>query len=114
MLFDENGNEIARCKSCFKLFKIEEMTNRICEECFKEYSENIDVLYKVGKYDKKKEIQLNSFLHSVFTVEEIEEILIEKIKECEKIKHKLDFSEFVNQDEFWFAEKVVEVLKNEK
>lgn len=114
MLYDENGNEMAYCKCCHNEFKDEDVFFGLCEECLKENSENIDVLYKVGKYDEKKDIKLNSFLHSVFTIEEIEEILIERLKQCQNIKHKLDFSEFVKQDESWFAEKVVEVLKNEK
>jgi hypothetical protein len=93
----------------------EDLIEGACDDCFENYSKNIEVCYKVSKGEKSS-IEINMFLAEMFDAETIEEILLDHLKETELyIKtHKENIKKFASEDKEWFAEKLVEVLKNEK
>lgn len=94
--------ETEACEICGAEHLEKDLMGGVCEECINEYKKDIDVCYKVGKNDFES-INLNCFLATMFSVEEIEQILIEKLK-----KEKADCSEFANSDIYWFAERLAE------
>lgn len=97
--------ETKACEICGSEHLENELLNGVCEECINEYKKDIDVCYKVGKNDFES-INLNCFLATMFSAEEIEQILLEKLK-----KEKADCSEFANADIYWFAERLTEEVK---
>ena len=105
--------EAVKCEICGAYHIEDELIDGVCENCISKNSENIELIYKISE-EEKKEIQLNSFLMSVFEPKEIEEILIERLKFSQKISHKLNFETFINEDKKWFASKLKEVFENEK
>ena len=107
--------ETKKCQVCNSEHLEEDLINGVCEDCFKRYSTDIDVCYQAGKVEKST-IEINMFLAEAFDAETIEEILLDHLKETELyIKtHKKNIDNFANDDKEWFAEKLVEVLKNEK
>ena len=58
-------------------------------------------------------ISINSFLASVYDNETIEEILLENLKQTAKYRQE-KIKKFLNDDKTWFAERLMEVLNNEK
>ena len=105
-LCGEPYEETLQCKICGSEHLEKELIGEVCEECIDEYKKDIDVCYKIGKNDFDS-INLNCFLSTMFTVEEIEQILLEKLK-----KEKADCSEFVDADIYWFAERLAEEVNN--
>ena len=96
-----------QCSICEEYFAEDELIgNSLCKKCLELYSNEFDTCYEVGERDKK-EIEINGLLKSIFSVEEIEEILCDYVKEHKK---GMVFSEYINEDKHWFAENLVEVL----
>ena len=108
-----NFEKTVSCKICGKKCLKDKLINDVCEECINKNKENIDLCFEIAESENEK-IELNCFLTSVFTKDEIEEILLERLKLSKKISHKLNFDDFVNQDKSWFAERMIEVLKDDK
>ena len=110
-----NYEETIKCKICSSEHLAEDLIEGVCDDCFENYSKNVDVCYKVSKGEKSS-IEINMFLAEMFDAETIEEILLDHLKETELyIKtYKKNIDNFANDDKDWFAEKLVEVLKNEK
>lgn len=105
--------ETVRCKKCGSNHLKNELTAGVCDECIDGQKDNIDMCFKISE-NENVQIELNAFLTSVFDKATIEEILIERLKMAKKISHKLDFTNFIDEDRFWFAERMMEVIKNEK
>lgn len=104
--------EAVTCDVCGKDFFEEELNNGVCDCCIEKYRYNIDVCNNIGKNDDDK-IELNCFLASVFSKEEIENILFEKLKEAQKYGQ-IDCKKFIESDRDWFVERLAEeVKKNE-
>ena len=106
--------ETMQCKICGSEHLENELIEGVCQECFENYSNDIDVCYKASKKEKEK-IELNAFLFEMFDSETIEEILMEHLKEVPSYleRHKEGIKNFVDADRGWFAEKIVEVINNE-
>lgn len=102
-------DEAKKCEICDEYFLEDELNGRlVCDDCIEEQKRNLEICYKVSG-DEKEEVKINALLASLFDTYDIEEILYERLCK-EKI---VDCSKFIEQDKYWFAEKLVEVLKDE-
>ena len=101
--------ETVRCVVCCSEHLESEMNNNVCDECIDSYRNNFDACYNISKKTEDIEIEINSLLACLFEVNEIEAILIEHIK---KNNPKIDCSEFIDADMFWFSSKIKEEVKN--
>lgn len=100
------------CEICGGEHLENELTSGVCEECLAEYQHNPGMCYRISKAEEEtEEIEINSFLASVFEPSEIEGILIGFIRSR---MSDYDCSEYINQDKFWFADRLIkEVEKDE-
>lgn len=103
--------ETKRCEICGGEFLKDELNGGlVCDDCLEEKKRDLETCYKVSS-DENEEITINALLVSLFDVSEIEKILYQQLL---TVKNNIDCSAFINQDKDWFAEKLVEVLKDEK
>lgn len=102
------------CKICGCLEFESNLIGGICEDCFEEYSSDMDVCYKTSK-EEFESVKLNAFISKMFDSETIEEILLDYLKENPKYieSHKENLEDFIDEDKYWFCERLVEVLENE-
>lgn len=98
-LCKENYIETEPCLICGAYFSDND-DYKICKECMEEYSKNIDACYKAGKNNAYNE-KINGFLLDVLGVETIEEILVDYLKQ-----NNFDCSDYIKEDESWFAEMI--------
>ena len=97
------------CSRCGGQFLEDELTEGFCEDCvngaIEEYSfDHITKLYLMAS-DEKEEVELNSFIVSMFSPSQINELLLRELLKSDKIK-KADCSHFVKSDKNWFLEKI--------
>ncbi len=102
--------EAVVCEICGAACLEDEINGGACNECINEYRKNFSVCHNIS-FGETKQIKINDLLASLFEPSDIEAILIEHIeKRCPDI----DCSSFVDEDIYWFGEKLVEeVKKNE-
>lgn len=106
--------ETIKCEICGSEHLKEDLIEGVCKECFDKHSGDINICYKASESEKET-IKINAFLAEMFDSETIEEILIEHLKEVPFYleNHKENMKNFVENDKSWFAERIVEVLKDE-
>ena len=97
------------CEICGSAHLPDELNQGICEECINSFDTDINICREVGANDEQ-DIKLNGFLATIFEQSAIEEILFEFLKKRQNYE-KVDCTEYINQDLYWFLE---EVKKNEK
>lgn len=84
----------------------------VCDECVDLYKHDIDICFEIGK-KYKESIELNCFLSSVFSKEEIEEILLQHLKESpNQDVVESDCEKFVFADVDWFAGQLAKEVRN--
>ena len=109
----EDFEEAVQCKVCNQYFFYDELTYGVCEDCKDDlkfpYKHEPKKCYELSK-DEQEEVSLNAFLVSQFTPEQIEEILMKELIVQSAIPYP-DYSNFINNDEMWFIEKVLEEVK---
>ena len=109
--------ETTPCKICGLEHLQEDLNCGVCDECVDEYKHNIDMCFKIGSEDAES-VELNCFLASIYSKQDIEYILFEDLKEKQKyIKEFVQkgCEKFIEDDRTWFAERLAEeVSKNEK
>jgi hypothetical protein len=98
-----------QCEECGSVFLEDDLTCGFCEECcekiVKEYSfGHIDELYLINS-NSKESVELNRFIYYMFSPEQINEILLNVLKEQDAFK-KVDCRDFIKEDEYWFIEQV--------
>jgi DNA-directed RNA polymerase subunit RPC12/RpoP len=97
--------EAKQCKICGGEFLEDELKGGcVCDDCLQEMSKDLSVCYEIGKQDRQ-ETKINGMLLSILSVEEIEQILYDFIKENKK---GINCSAYIKQDEDWFADKLSE------
>ena len=97
--------ETKKCSICEGVFLEDELKGGcVCEDCLQEMSKDLSVCYEIGKQDRQ-ETKINGMLLSILSVEEIEQILYNFIKENKK---GINCSAYIEQDEDWFADKLSE------
>ena len=96
------------CKICGSNTE-EELVGGVCEDCFDECKHDVDICYKIGE-NCLEEIEINSFLATIFSVSQIEEILLKEIRKAHEIIS-VDCSEFIEKDKSWFGEMLFKEVK---
>ena len=105
-----NYEETSKCICCGnENFLEEELENGVCNECIEKHTKDFDFCIKAGE-EARENVKINGAVLSIWSADEINEILIEELK---KIKN-ISFEKFVQEDKFWFAEMIEkEVQLNE-
>lgn len=99
--------ETAKCEICGAEIHPDEV---VCEMCIDERKHDFDMCYRVCG-DEKDEIKLNALLVSLFDVADIEAILYQYVKNnCPDI----DCTPFIENDESWFADRLIEEVKKDE
>lgn len=101
-----------RCEICHSEHLAEELKGGVCEECIEDYSHDADMCKRIGAHSPDK-IEINLFLATMFTKDEIEEILFEIVKR-DASHLKTDFKRFVETDEYWFGERLAEEVRKDE
>ena len=105
--------ETVRCDECGEQFLEEELTSGLCEECAEKlknkYRYDFSKCFKISQ-EERESVELNSFLCSQFTAEEIERILLRELMIASSVCP-VDCSDFIENDELWFLEKAIEGVK---
>lgn len=106
----DDYEQATQCKSCGDYFLDDELTFGVCVGCkdnFKTaYIHNPKMCYELSK-DEKEEVNLNAFLVSQFTTKQIEEVLFKELI-IQSVLQLPDYSAFIDGDEMWFIEKMLE------
>lgn len=113
------GEEMKGCPLCFGAYEeaeacelcgeyAEELFGGVCQDCIDCYKNDVETCYKIGG-TYKDEVKINGFLATMFTEKDIENILLENLKNSKKV----DCTSFIENDKEYFGEQLVEV-ENEK
>lgn len=97
--------EMAQCRICGEYFTEDELSGGVCDECIYEHSTDIELCHKLGE-EAEETIKINGFIASIFTEEQINEILWNRIKEINRMVG-VSCYEFIDCDKSWFAEKLI-------
>lgn len=90
-----------KCAICGEWHREQDLWNGICENCIHEYDKDFDTVYKWSKESEDEDkVYLNSLLASILTTSEIEEILVNYIKDFKK---SYDCSKYIECDKEWFS-----------
>lgn len=100
--------EMHQCKICGQYFTNAELSGGVCDECIYENSTDIEFCYNL---ETEETIKINGFIASVFTEEQINEILWNRIKEINRMVN-ISCYDFIDSDKSWFAEKLIEEKNN--
>ena len=107
--------ETVPCGICGSEHLLEELNGAsLCDECFDYYKDDFEMCYEIAKSNKCK-VKINGLLASIFTENQIEEILVDYVKnEIKGADLKKFVSDFVEADVSWYVEMLEEeVKKNE-
>ena len=108
-----NGDyaEAKQCEHCSEWFVEDDLCEGWCDSCIDSYQNDIETCYKVGK-ECPESIKINGFLATMFSNEDVEEILMGKLREAaELLPQKCEC--FINEDKSWFVETLKGVIDNE-
>ena len=100
--------EVYECKICGEHYTEDELYGGVCDGCI---YENVDLnkCFQLGA-DCEESIAINGFIASVFDTDQINYILMQKIKEAAEVIP-LDITGFIEDDKTWIGEKLVEKEK---
>lgn len=99
------------CRICGSEHLPEKLNGGVCEECIDKYRYDAETLYNVGKNDTEK-VDINSFLATIFTAKEIDDILHREMQVIAKYAL-ISGNDFIDSDPEWFGEMLEkEVKKN--
>ena len=102
--------EMTQCRICGQYFTDGELSGGVCDECIYEHSTDIELCHKLGE-EAEETIKINGFIASVFTEEQINEILWNRIKEINRIVN-ISCYDFIDSDKSWFAEQLIKEKNN--
>jgi hypothetical protein len=101
------------CRICGSVHADEdELRGGVCEDCIDKYRYNAEVLYKVGKNDTER-VEINSFLATIFTPKEINDILHREMQVIAKYAL-VNGSDFIESDAEWFGEMLEKEVKKDE
>lgn len=99
--------EMYQCQICGEWFTDDELTMAVCDECIYKHESDHELCYKLGNEESAKEsITINGFVASVFTEEQINEILMRELRNIKDITN-ISCIEFIGSDKSWFAEQLI-------
>lgn len=101
--------EAKQCSVCDEWVKDDEWD--VCEEC-REKSMTEEVCLEIGE-ENACDVRLNEFLSSAFSEEEIEQILLEKLRQDEN-KMREAIKSYCESDMLYFVEWVAEKWKTQR
>ncbi len=82
-----------------------------CDECIQKYAFNAEMCYKIGQKSTVS-IEINSFLSTIFTEKEINDILYREMKIIDKYAL-INGSKFIDDDIDWFAGELAKEVNEE-
>lgn len=94
------GGEIVKAKPCEKCYSWTAENKTFCLDCLNEHK-TLDTMLEIGA-DWEEKISLNGFLMSAFTKEDIEQILIDTLKNGEKEKLDKAINKYCEDDMEYF------------
>ena len=104
--------EMHKCEICGEYFTEDELSGGVCDECIYEKATDVEFCYKLGAEENAQEsVKINGFVASYFSEEQINEILINRIREINRIVN-VSCYDFIDSDKSWFAEKLIEEKNN--
>ena len=103
--------ETQPCVICGTETSWDALSGGVCFGCLSNYQYDTDTCLKIGEMNRE-EIELNSFLLSIFSRDTIEETMTRVLIELKKLKP-VDCSDFIFADADWFGDTLrKEILKN--
>mgnify|MGYP003398109753 len=103
-------DETKQCSICGSEHLDDELDGGVCESCIDEYRHDIGMCRKIGEKSKEN-VEINSFFASMYSAEEIEELIWRDMMNTQKIKA-VDCTPFIEADSTWFAENLAEEVNN--
>ncbi len=104
--------EMYQCKICGEWFTDSELTSGMCDECIYQHDTDYELCYRLGNEEEAREaISINGFVASVFTEEQISEILMRELRNIKDITN-ISCIEFIGSDKSWFAEQLIKEKQN--
>lgn len=103
--------EATKCSGCGKWhLDTEDKYTEMCDECLEEnkflYRYNAKKCFDLSK-NQKESVEINSFLLSQFSAEEIENILLNELSWEQRTPYS-DYINFIEKDEWWFVTEISE------
>ena len=102
--------ETVQCSICGSEHLADELEGGVCEACVDEYRHDIGMCHKIGEKSKEN-VEINGFFASMYSAEEIEELIWQDMLNTQKIKA-VDCTPFIEADSIWFAENLAEEVNN--
>ena len=100
------------CRICGEHFTDDELTSGVCDECIYQHDTDCELCYRLGNEEEAKEtISINGFVASVFTEEQITEILMKELRNANDIGS-VSCIKFIGSDKSWFAEQLIKEKNN--
>lgn len=104
--------ETVQCSICGSEHLADELDGGVCEACVDEYRHDIGMCRKIGEKSKEN-VEINGFFASMYSAEEIEELIWRDMLNTQKIKA-VDCTPFIEADSIWFAENLAEEVNNDE
>ena len=104
--------EMTQCRICGQYFTDDELSGGVCDNCIYEHETDIELCHKLGE-EAEETIKINGLIASVFSEEQINEILWNRIKEINRIIN-VSCYDFIDSDKSWFAEQLIKENKNDR
>lgn len=99
--------EVKRCDVCQALCEEEELLYGVCENCIDNCNYDVETCYNVGKLNTE-EGEINEFLRHMFTVQEIEELLMQEL-----VDSGANCKPYIDVDRYAFAEALKDLQEEE-
>lgn len=103
--------DLYECKVCGEYHTDDALYGGVCGECIEKHT-NLDNCIEFGNKDRKK-VEINGFILSLLTEEQINDILVRAIRDANTIIP-IDCSEYVANDLDWYGEQIVKHKETEK
>lgn len=101
--------EAVRCKECNNIHLEDELVNGYCDDCIElmlfRFKRDPIACFSVAKNAPKEKIHINSFLESMFSEEEIEQILLRELVQSSTVMP-VDCTSFIESDKAWFVDTI--------
>ena len=112
-----NFEDAVRCDDCGEWFISYELDNGICDCCADEkvfeYRYDFSSCFELAKNESKQIVGLNAFLWSIFSEDQIEQILLNELFNRSAFKP-INCSAFINADRDWFLEHILKLEKEKE
>lgn len=101
--------EVEPCVICGAIESEANVDSGLCDDCVEELRYDYETCFLVGSKDTEA-VEINCFLASFFTAEQINEILKKQLEIMARYI-RVDCKEFIEADRDWFTEILKEVIK---